>query len=110
MHLARADRARMLLEEARDARDPSKQDYLDLLQVAIQHLHACGAIHGQTVPVHDVFRGKTVWQGEVEVFDLEGGAKANRCYASIHGEGPNDEASDSLRCLKSLRLSQRKPP
>jgi hypothetical protein len=64
----------------------NKQDYLARLQVAIQELHKCGAVYRQTVPVHEVFRGKTVWQGEVEVFDLYGHPKAKRCYAWTHGE------------------------
>ena len=29
------------------------------------------------MPVHEVFRGQTVWKGEVEVFDLKGHTKAN---------------------------------
>ena len=56
-------------------------DYLDRLQVAIQELHRCGAVYRQTVPVHEVFRGETVWQGQVEVFDLTAHPKAKRCYA-----------------------------
>jgi hypothetical protein len=38
-------------------------------------------MHRATVPVHEVFRGKTVWQGDVEVFDINGHPKAKRCYA-----------------------------
>jgi hypothetical protein len=59
----------------------NKQEYLDRLQVAIQELHKCGASWRNTVPVHDVFRGQTVWQGAVEVFDLNRQPKAKRCYA-----------------------------
>ena len=39
-----------------------------------------------SVPVHEVFRGKTAWQGDVEVFDLSGRPKAKRCYGRTHGE------------------------
>jgi hypothetical protein len=67
------------------------------LQVAIQELHKCGAVHRQSVPVHEVFRGKTVWGGEVEVFDLNGHPKAKRCYAWSHREGPNDQG-ERVRC------------
>ena len=69
----------------------SKQDYLDRLQVAVQRLHGCGAVHTATVPVHEVFQGKTVWEGDVEVFDLHGHPKAKRVYAWSHIDGPNDE-------------------
>ena len=40
----------------------------------------------QTVPVHEIFRGATVWQGEVEVFDLIGHPKAMCAYAWSHRE------------------------
>lgn len=64
----------------------NKQDYLARLQTAIQHLHKCGAVYRETVPVHEVFRGKTAWRGDVEVFDLTGHPKAKRCYGWTYGE------------------------
>ena len=69
----------------------SKQDYLDRLRLAIEHLHGCSAVHVQTVPVHEVFRGQTVWKGRVEVFDIKGHAKAKRCYAWSHLDGKDDQ-------------------
>jgi hypothetical protein len=33
------------------------------------------------LPVKEVFEGKTVWEGMVHVFDLEGHSKATRAYA-----------------------------
>jgi hypothetical protein len=36
--------------------------------------------------VHEVYEGKTVWQGDVEVFALTGHPKANRCYGWTYGE------------------------
>lgn len=64
----------------------NKQDYLARLQTAIQHLHNCGATWRESVPVHEVFRGETVWKGEVEVFDLTGHPKAKRAYGWSHPE------------------------
>jgi|ERR1017187_2433895 hypothetical protein len=64
----------------------SKQDYLVRLRVAIQQLHNCRAIHRETVLVHEVFKGKTVWQGDVEVFELIGHLMAKRCYGWTYGE------------------------
>ena len=64
----------------------NKQDYLDRLQVVIQQLHNCGANYRDTVPVHEVFDGKTVWKGDVEVFDLFDHPKAKRCYGWTYGE------------------------
>ena len=64
----------------------NKQDYLDRLKLAISHLHNCGATWRESVPVHEVFQGKTIWQGEVEVFDLNGHPKAKRAYGWSHPE------------------------
>ncbi len=60
----------------------------------------CGAVWRQTVPVHEVFRGETVWQGEVEVFDLTGHSKAKRAYAWSHLEGQNDEGERFVTVLE----------
>ena len=78
----------------------NRQEYLYRLQVAVQELHQCGAVHYQTVPVHEVFQGKTVWEGEVEVFDLHGHPKAKRAYAWSHREGPNDEGERFVAVLE----------
>ena len=64
----------------------ANKEYVERLQMVIQQLHGCGSKHAGTVPVHDVFRGQTVWQGEVEVFDLFGHPKAKRCYGWTYGE------------------------
>lgn len=64
----------------------ANKEYIERLQLTIQHLHKCAAVHRETVPVHEVFRGKTVWKGDVEVFDLTGHPKAKRCYGWTHGE------------------------
>ena len=49
-------------------------------------LHNCGAAWRETAPVHEVFRGQTVWDGEVEVFDLTGHPKAKRCHGWRYGD------------------------
>lgn len=86
----------------------NKQDYLARLQVAVEHLHNCGAHYLRTEPVHEVFHGQTVWKGDVEVFGLTNHSKAKRAYAWSHREGKNDEeGGDSLSCWKSRRLNQR---
>ena len=69
----------------------NKQDYIAKLQVAVSQLHNCGAVWRQTVPVHEVFQGQTVWQGDVEVFDLNGHPKAKHAYAWSHLDGKDDE-------------------
>jgi hypothetical protein len=78
----------------------NKQDYIARLQVAVSQLHNCGATFVKTVPVHEVFRGQTVWQGEVEVFDLTGHAKAKRAYAWSHREGKDDQGERFVAVLE----------
>lgn len=68
--------------------------------MAVSQLHECGAIYRETVPVHEVFNGQTVWQGEVEVFDLSGHPKAKRAYAWSHREGENDEGERFVAVLE----------
>ena len=58
--------------------------YLDTLRDAIHKLHGAEATHVESVPVKEVFQGKTVWEGIVDVFDLKGHPDANRAYAWSH--------------------------
>jgi len=54
--------------------------------MVIRQLHKCDAEHVRSEPVKEIFQGKTLWQGDVEVFDLTGHPKAKRCYGWTHGE------------------------
>ena len=49
--------------------------------MAIKAVHGCDAEHAETVPIKEIFRGQTAWEGNVEVFNVTGHAKAKRCYA-----------------------------
>jgi hypothetical protein len=64
----------------------NKQDYIARIQVTVSQLHNCGALWRESVPVHEVFQGKTLWKGDVEVFELNGHPKANLCYAWSYGD------------------------
>ena len=64
----------------------ASKKYVERLQAVIWHLHKCDSPHVESVPVHEVFQGKTVWRGDVEVFDLIGHPKAKRCYGWTYGE------------------------
>jgi hypothetical protein len=55
--------------------------YLEELDGVIVKLHGCEASPVETVAVEETHQGKTVWEGEVEVFDLAGHPRAARCYA-----------------------------
>jgi hypothetical protein len=57
---------------------------IEELKAIIHKLHGVEATHRESVPVHEVFEGQTIWQGIVEVFDLKGHPKANTAYAWSH--------------------------
>jgi hypothetical protein len=57
---------------------------IDELRDIIRKLHGAEATHRESVHVHEVFQGKTVWQGIVEVFDLHGHPKTDTAYAWSH--------------------------
>ena len=54
---------------------------------AIRATHGCEARHVESVRVHEIFEGKTAWNGFVEVFDITGHPKAKRCYAWRYLDG-----------------------
>jgi len=78
----------------------ANREYIERLKLAVEHLHKCSAVHVSTVPVHEKFKGQTVWQGEVEIFDLTGHPKAKRAYGWSHREGHNDEGERFVAVLE----------
>jgi hypothetical protein len=54
---------------------------LEELETVIVKIHGCEARPVETVPVEEVYRGRTIWKGEVTIFDLTGSPRAKRCYA-----------------------------
>jgi hypothetical protein len=67
-----------------------KKHYIERLQMVIHQLHGCDSTWLESVPVHEVFRGQTIWQGTVEVFALSGHPKAKRAYGWHHAAGTDD--------------------
>jgi len=59
-------------------------NYIEELKDVIHKLHGVDATHRESVPVKEMFCGKTVWEGIVEVFDLHGHPTANTAYAWSH--------------------------
>jgi len=57
------------------------------LEKAILDLHGSKANWVESVPVKEEFEGETVWEGVVEVFDLENHPTAKRAYAWSHSVG-----------------------
>ncbi|MDQ6760481.1 MAG: hypothetical protein M3Z32_11560 [Acidobacteriota bacterium] len=61
------------------------------LRGVIRKLHGVDAKHVESVPVKERFKGQTVWDGVVEVFDLIGHPMASRLYAWSHAtEDPDN--------------------
>ena len=58
--------------------------HIQELQTVIHGLHGGTATHLESVPVKEVFRGQTVWDGVVEVFHLKGHPKTDKVYAWMH--------------------------
>lgn len=75
-------------------------DYIQELQAAILNVHGAQATHVETVPVTEEFQGETVWQGEVEVFNIRGHPKAKRCY----GWGYSTDEDQGRRYVAVLEL------
>jgi hypothetical protein len=64
----------------------ANKEYIERLKQEILHLHKSDAKYVESVYVIEMFRGKPIWKGEVEVFELTGHPKAKRCYGWTHGE------------------------
>lgn len=58
--------------------------YVEELQDVIRRLHGVEAKHVESIPIKETFRGQTVWEGAVEVFELIGHPSAKRLYAWSH--------------------------
>ena len=54
---------------------------IERLRTAAEAACGCTAIHAESHPVTEMFKGQVVWEGVVESFDLDGHPKATRCYA-----------------------------
>jgi hypothetical protein len=75
--------------------------YIEELRDVIRRLHGAEATHVESVPVKEMFRGETVWEGIVEVFELTGHATAHRVYAWAH---ETDDPNKPVRHVTVLHL------
>ena len=74
---------------------------IEELRNVIRRLHGADATHRESVPVHEVFEGKTIWQGVVEVFNLHGHPETDTAYAWSH---ETDDPSDPKRHVTVLHV------
>jgi hypothetical protein len=75
--------------------------YIQELREVIRRLHGAEATHIESVPVKETFKGETVWEGIVEVFELTGHATAHRVYAWAH---ETDDPNKPVRHVTVLHL------
>ena len=64
--------------------------YLAALQKAFLKLHGVSAVHRETVAVVEEFEGETVWEGDVEVFQVNH-YNAHTGYAWAYDKGKGSE-------------------
>ncbi len=74
-------------------------NYIEELQSVIKRLHKSDSTHVETVSVKEVFGGQTVWDGEVEVFDLHDHPDALRVYAWTHKTDDTDNPKRHVTVL-----------
>jgi len=77
-----------------------RQANITALQYAIWRMHGAESVHVQTVYVFERLQGETVWDGDVEVFDLVNHPNAKRAYAWTHIEGPNEDQTRFVAVLE----------
>jgi len=54
---------------------------ISILNKAVYDLHGVKATWIESVAIKELFGGKAVWSGVVEVFDIKDHPQATRCYA-----------------------------
>jgi hypothetical protein len=74
------------MDGRRDCRGHGMSQH-DTLKEAIESLHGGEATHRESAPVKEIWQGKTIWDGIVEVFHLKGHPKTDRVYAWLHDTG-----------------------
>ena len=62
-------------------------DLLKHIQRAVERAAECPAEHAESIPVLEMFRGQTAWEGVVEAFKLTGHPNAARAYGWAYHDG-----------------------
>jgi hypothetical protein len=73
--------------------------YIEELQGVIRKLHGVESRHVESIPIKETYKGQTVWEGVVEVFELIGHPSASRIYAWTHN---TDDPSNPHRQVTVL--------
>lgn len=83
-----------------DADLRERQKYILELKDAILRLHGCESEYAGREEVLETFQGETIWQGNVEIFNIRGHPKAKRAYAWSHATGENDKGKRFVAVLE----------
>ena len=75
-------------------------NYIEELRDVIRRLHGAEATHIESVSVKETFQGQTVWEGHVEVFDIDH-PQTSRVYAWSHD---TDDADSPRRHVTVLHI------
>lgn len=73
--------------------------HIDELKETIRRLHGVDSTHVETVPVKESFAGATIWEGEVEVFELYDHPETDKLYAWIHETNDPDKPERHVTVL-----------
>ena len=79
-----------------------KRQLIERLQQVIRQLHQCDAIHLESMPVQESFRGNVIWDGEVEVFATSDHPKVNRIYAWRFIDKEKKERFAAIPALRTI--------
>jgi hypothetical protein len=74
---------------------------IEKLQEVIERLQGTRSTHVETAPIKEEFNGQTIWEGEVEVFDLHDHPQTSRVYAWAH---ETEDAHNPRRHVTVLHL------
>ena len=84
-----------------------QETYIVALQRIVSEIHGCESVHFVTVRVREVIVDRVVWEGDVEVFEVIGHPRAQRCFAWVPHQASNGEA---LRFFAVLETSVVRTP
>ena len=56
------------------------EERINFLQAAFNQGHDLETTHVESVPINDTFKGQTVWEGVVDVFDVKNHPHIKRAY------------------------------
>ena len=71
-------------------------DHIQNIQRAVERAAGCPVRYVESVLVVECFREHTVFEGVVEVFDLEGHPEAKRAYGWLKWEGENAQYTTEM--------------